>query len=215
MGFLRKIGRKIKKGFKKVMGGKFGKILGGVALAMMFYGGAQAMFGNTKWFQGLDKTLKSVKGFVTGTPTEAITKLETVAPADITLQASAEASKAAGKEALATTKFDVLKETIKTGATKTKDYLFPEGDTFIPDTIKTVGVSTLLAPKPDVDTGGYGRMPDVSSFQGLQNNYVTAVQNEIPQLQGSDFQRISNTGLYGTLSPNYLLEQQQAYKRLG
>jgi hypothetical protein len=58
-------------------------------------------------------------------------------------------------------------------------------------------------------------MPDVSSFQGLQNNYVTAVQNEIPQLQGADFQRISNTGLYGTLSPNYLLEQQQAYKRLG
>ena len=29
MGFLRKVGKKIKKGLKKVFGGKFGKIIGG------------------------------------------------------------------------------------------------------------------------------------------------------------------------------------------
>ena len=35
MGFLRKVGKKIKKGVKKLFSSKFGKILGGIGLSMI------------------------------------------------------------------------------------------------------------------------------------------------------------------------------------
>ena len=41
MGFLRKVGKKIKKGLKIVFGGKFGKIIGGIGLALSFWNGAK------------------------------------------------------------------------------------------------------------------------------------------------------------------------------
>ena len=72
MGFLRKVGRKIKRGAKKLLGGKFGKILGGLGLTMMFFGGANALFGNQKWFQGLKTNLNKVNPFAKGDVTGAV-----------------------------------------------------------------------------------------------------------------------------------------------
>ena len=63
MGFLRKVGRKIKKKVNKLFGGKFGKILGGVGLSMMFFGGAQALFGKSPWWEGFSERLKNTKLF--------------------------------------------------------------------------------------------------------------------------------------------------------
>ena len=72
MGFLRKVGRKIKKGIKKLFGSKFGKILGGIGLSMMFFGGANALFGKQKWFQGLKTNLNKVNPFAKGDVTGAV-----------------------------------------------------------------------------------------------------------------------------------------------
>jgi len=71
MGFLRKVGKKIKKGVSKLLGGKFGKILGGIGLAMMFWGGANALFGNTKWFQGLKTNIGKMNPFGSQSVTQA------------------------------------------------------------------------------------------------------------------------------------------------
>jgi len=76
MGFLRKVGRKIKKGVKKLLGGKFGKILGGIGLSMMFWGGANAMFGKMDWFKNLNTTLKNIKPFANNNIEGAITRLD-------------------------------------------------------------------------------------------------------------------------------------------
>ena len=71
MGFLRKVGKKIKKGVSKLLGGKFGKILGGIGLAMMFWGGASALFGNQGWFQGLKTNLAKMNPFGSQSITQA------------------------------------------------------------------------------------------------------------------------------------------------
>jgi len=76
MGFLRKIGKKIKKGVKKLMGGKFGKILGGIGLAMTFWGGANALFSGQGWFDGLTKNLKNMKPFGESSIGESIKRLD-------------------------------------------------------------------------------------------------------------------------------------------
>ena len=81
MGFLRKVGRKIKKGVKKLFGGKFGKILGGIGLSMMFWGGAKALFGGQGgWFDSLSSKLKDMKPFGDTSVTSTIEKLDTVTP---------------------------------------------------------------------------------------------------------------------------------------
>jgi len=77
MGFLRKVGKKIKKGVKKLFGSKFGKILGGIGLAMMFWGGANAMFGNTKWFQGLKTNISKMNPFAKPDLTSAVSEVAT------------------------------------------------------------------------------------------------------------------------------------------
>lgn len=76
MGFLRKIGKKIKKKVKKLFSGKFGKILGGIGLALTFWGGANALFNGKGWFDGLTKNLKNMKPFGDSTIGDAITRLD-------------------------------------------------------------------------------------------------------------------------------------------
>jgi hypothetical protein len=167
MGKLRQIGRKIKKGVKKLFGSKFGKILGGIGLAMMFFGGANALFGNQKWFQGLKTNLNKVnpfaKGDVTGAVESATQALDTTASVTTTpsvgtneflegAKASAKGgidlakqtqTKAYSPEFLTETSFadlDTLGQKIKKVGVETKDFLLPEGsmDTFVPDVAKSV-----------------------------------------------------------------------------
>lgn len=61
MGFLRKVGRKIKRGVKKLFKSKLGRILGGIGLSMIFWGGAQALFGQTQWWQQMQTGLSKLK----------------------------------------------------------------------------------------------------------------------------------------------------------
>ena len=77
MGFLRKVGKKIKKGMGKLFGSKFGKILGGIGLAMMFWGGANAMFGKMDWFNGLKSNLSKMNPFAKPDLTSAISEVTT------------------------------------------------------------------------------------------------------------------------------------------
>src|SRR6056300_2106018 len=147
MGLLRKVGKKIKKGVKKLFGSKFGKILGGIGLAMMFWGGANAMFGNTKWFQGLKTNISKMNPFATPDLTSAVNEVGTVAT-DTVVGTGAETVKS---EALAG-----AAESVKTGlqvgkdATKTlTDIPFSELD--LGQKVAKAGAETLEFVTPSKD----------------------------------------------------------------
>ena len=174
MGWLRKIGKKIKKGVKKLFGGKFGKILGGIGLAMMFFGGANALFGQQKWFQGLKTNLNKMNPFAKGDVTSAVenvTKtLDTTGTTTIgtggtetlkseALAGAAESAKAGidlakqaqtkaySPEFLTETSFadlDTIGQKIKKVGVETKEFLLPEDSTFVGDVTRSVGTSLAL-----------------------------------------------------------------------
>ena len=131
MGFLRKVGRKIKKGVKKLMGGKFGKILGGIGLAMTFMGGANALFGGNPLFEGIKETLGSMNPFKSNNLTEASSK---------TIEA------AEAVTPLTDTPFKDLKgfDKVKKLGVETKEFLFPEDSKFVGDVTRSVGSTLLL-----------------------------------------------------------------------
>ena len=72
MGKLRKIGKKITRGLNKVFGKKLGKIIGGIGLSMLFFGGAQALFGNQAWFKSMTSTLDKMNPFTESTVTGSV-----------------------------------------------------------------------------------------------------------------------------------------------
>jgi len=238
MGWLRKIGKKIKKGVKKLFGGKFGKILGGIGLAMMFFGGANALFGQQKWFQGLKTNLNKMNPFAKGDVTSAVenvTKtLDTTGTTTIgtggtetlkseALAGAAESVKAGikiGKEASRTltdipfSELDLGQKIAKAGI-ETKEFLVPDMPStvgeFAGDVTRQLGreyVMGALQEEP-VDEGGYGVMPSVGSFEPAQSAYMAEVRTQMPNLQATNFQQLNQSLLYGTLSPQYLMGQTQ------
>jgi hypothetical protein len=238
MGWLRKIGKKIKKGVKKLFGGKFGKILGGIGLSMLFFGGANALFGKKKWFQGLKTNLNKMNPFAKGDVTSAVenvTKtLDTTGTTTIgtggtetlkseALAGAAESAKAGikiGKEASRTltdipfSELDLGQKIAKAGI-ETKEFLVPDMPStvgeFAGDVTRQLGqqyVMGALQEEP-VDEGGYGRMPSVGSFEPAQSAYMAEVRTQMPNLQATNFQQLNQSLLYGTLSPQYLMGQAQ------
>ena len=238
MGWLRKIGKKIKKGVKKLFGGKFGKILGGIGLAMMFFGGANALFGKQKWFQGLKTNLNKMNPFAKGDVTSAVEnvtkKLDTTGTTTIgtggtetlkseALAGAAESAKAGikiGKEASRTltdipfSELDLGQKIAKAGI-ETKEFLVPDMPStvgeFAGDVTRQLGkqyVVGALQEEP-VDEGGYGVMPSVGSFEPAQSAYMAEVRTQMPNLQATNFQQLNQSLLYGTLSPQYLMGQTQ------
>lgn len=131
MGFLRKIGRKIKKGVKKLMGGKFGKLLGGIGLAMTFMGGANALFSDNPLFESIKETMGKMNPFKSNSVVEASSKTidaaEAVTP-------------------LTDTPFKDLEgfDKVKKLGVETKEFLFPKDSTFVGDVTRSVGSSLLL-----------------------------------------------------------------------
>lgn len=235
MGFLRKVGKKIKKGVKKLLGGKFGKLIGGIGLAMMFWGGANALFGNTKWFQGLKTNLGKMNPFgkadVTGAVDTATKVMDTSTAAvgeagtaeALTGEALAGAAESVktglqlGQEATRTltdipfSELDLGQKIAKVGV-ETKEFLVPEVGSvkeFAGDVTRQVGFQYAMGALEGepVDEGGYGRMPQVGSMEAPQAAYVTEVQRQMPQMQGMDFQGLNTSLFYGTLSPQWLAEQ--------
>jgi len=143
MGFLRKVGRKIKKGVKKLMGGKFGKILGGIGLAMTFMGGANALFGGNPLFEGIKETLGKMNPFKSNSVTEASSKAieatsEIASQADATNYSSKFLTDA--KYSDLTTFGQKVKKTFIEG----KEFLLPEDSTFVGDITRSVGSTLLL-----------------------------------------------------------------------
>jgi len=232
MGFLRKVGKKIKKGVKKLMGSKLGKIIGGIGLAMTFWGGANALFGNTQWFQGLKTNLNKMNPFAKGDITSAVevagkTVTDTaVAGGTETLKnqalAGAAESVKAGVELAKTTsgtltdipfsQLDLGQKIAKVGV-ETKDFLLPDVSSvgeFAADVTRSAGqqyVIGALQGEPEEQTAGFGRIPQVGSFEAPQSAYVAEVRNQIPNFQATNFNQLNQSLFYGTLSPQYLIGQ--------
>ena len=206
MGFLRKIGRKIKKKVNKLFGGKFGKIIGGIGLSMMFFGGAQALFGNQKWFQGLKTNLNKMNPFAKGDVTSAV---ETVA------EVSGQDSLGVGENLLPGEAELITGETVSKGASavvdKSKGNILSslKESEFIPDVLTGAGTSLAISavqgePEEPFISGGIASQPQM---EASQNAYLAEVQNQMPQYQGTNFQNLNQSLFYGTLSPDYLLAQ--------
>ena len=219
MRFLRKVGRKIKKGVKKLFGSKIGKILGGIGLSMMFFSGANALFGNQKWFQGLKTNLNKINPFAKGDVTGAV---ENVAQSmDPTLEGLKEATKRSfetvGKDATRTltdipfSELDIGQKIAKVGV-ETKDFLIPDVSSvgeFAADVTKTAGkqyVMGALQGEPEETFYSKG-VQQVGSMEGPQSAYMAEVRNQIPNLQATNFNQLNQSLLYGTLSPQYLTGQ--------
>ena len=206
MGFLRKIGRKIKKKVNKLFGGKFGKIIGGIGLSMMFFGGAQALFGKSPWWKGFSERLQNTKLFGKNNIADAV---ETVA------EVSGQDSLGKGTGLFPGEAEVITGETVSKGASavvdKSKGNIlssFKESE-FIPDVLKGAGTSLAISavqgePEEPFISGGIAPQP---AMEASQNAYLAEVQNQMPQYQGTNFQNLNQSLFYGTLSPDYLLTQ--------
>ena len=206
MGFLRKVGRKIKKKVNKLFGGKFGKILGGVGLSMMFFGGAQALFGKSPWWEGFSERLKNTKLFGKNNVADAI---ETVA------EVGGQDSLGKGTGLFPGEAEVITGETVSKGASavvdKSKGNILSslKESEFIPDVLTGAGTSLAISavqgePEEPFISGGIASQPQM---EASQNAYLAEVQNQMPQYQGTNFQNLNQSLFYGTLSPDYLLAQ--------
>ena len=193
MGFLRKVGRKIKKKVNKLFGSKFGKIIGGIGLSMMFFGGAQALFSNKPWWKGFSERLQITRLFgknnLADAATEAVNVLE-VNPDDPLSAVSN----------VADVVVDKPKNKILSSITESE---------FIPNVAEGLTTSLALSavqgePEEPFISGGIAPQP---AMEASQNAYLAEVQNQMPQYQGTNFQNLNQSLFYGTLSPDYLLAQ--------
>ena len=193
MGFLRKVGRKIKKKVNKLFGSKFGKIIGGIGLSMMFFGGAQALFSNKPWWKGFSERLQNTRLFgknnLADAATEAVNVLE-VNPDDPLSAVSN----------VADVVVDKPKNKILSSITESE---------FIPNVAECLTTSLALSavqgePEEPFISGGIAPQP---AMEASQNAYLAEVQNQMPQYQGTNFQNLNQSLFYGTLSPDYLLAQ--------
>ena len=202
MGFLRKVGKKIKKGVKKLMRGTFGKVLGGAGLAMMFWGGANALFGNMDWFKTLSSRMSKVKPFGNTSIGDTISQLDKANFADLGVsQKIAKAGVEVGKGFY--TAGESIGEKIKNPFTKD----------FIPDVTKSVVTNVALdavSGTPEQPFVGGGIMPTPVQEQA-QGAYMADLNTAMPQSNIQNFQQAQQSLLYGTLSPFYLQEQARMY----
>tara|TARA_Y100001938_G_scaffold1942_1_gene2419 strand:+ start:95 stop:772 length:678 start_codon:yes stop_codon:yes gene_type:complete len=209
MGFLRKVGRKIKKKVNKLFGGKFGKIIGGIGLSMMFFGGAQALFGKSPWWKGFSERIKNRNLFGKNNIADAV---ETVA------EVSGQDSLGVGKNLFPGESEVITGETVSKGVSsvldeKSKSKILSSitESEFIPDVLKGAGTSLAISavqgePEEPFISGGIAPQP---AMEASQNAYLAEVQNQMPQYQGTNFQGLMNSMIYGTLSPDYLRQQAQ------
>ena len=221
MGFLRKLGKKIKKGVKKLFKSKIGRILGGIGLSMIFWGGAQALFGQTQWWQQMQTGLSKLKKpFGTTDVTNAVNETNKI------MDATKTAGDAIGKEQVLIETADAAKTVADTGAKtlldRTKDFLTPDGgkrikeyfgESFVPDVTKGVVTNVALdavAGTPEQPFVGGGIMPTPIQEQA-QAAYMADLNTSMPQSGIQNFQQAQQSLLYGTLSPYYLQEQARMY----
>ena len=220
MGFLRKIGRKIKKGVKKLFSSSLGSIVGGIALSMMFgpmvervfQGGATAVPGKVGEEVGKKVAEEAGKKVVEEGAKQVATEAakNEFAAATVTEAVEKNFAQQLGTN-LKKGAIDIgtgIKEFAVDPIGKTGKYL--SGD-FIPDVAKgvvgSVATQAIIGDPEEPFVSG-GIMPQPAQEQA-QNAYVQAVQSQVPSMQGMNFQQMNQSLLYGTLSPQYLMSQQQ------
>jgi len=239
MGFLRKVGRKIKKGAKKLFSSAIGSIIGGMAINFMFPGIGTA-------FNNLFEGAKGALGFgakegVKEVAKEGVKEVAKEAGKEVIKEGAKEAVKEVGKEAVkevgmqglkisdalnandigstASTSGATLTETIKKNfidkpiqgvqdfvsspIKTTKEFV---GKDFIPDVAQSVTTSALLGAFEEdyVDEGGYGRVASQLPNTPSQEQVLSTVNSQVPQLNIKNFDQMSKSLYYGVLSPQWL-----------
>ena len=94
-----------------------------------------------------------------------------------------------------------------------KAFDYVTSDSFLPDVGKGAATSYLTAeimgePEQQFSSAGVAGQPTMEAAQGA---YLAEVKNQIPNLPAQNFQDLSKTLFYGTLSPQFLIGQQQSY----
>jgi len=220
MGFLRKVGRKLKKGVKKLFSSSLGSIVGGIALSMMFgpmvervfQGGATAVPGKVGEEVGKKVAEEAGKKVVEEGAKQVATEAAKSEIVDSTVTGAIEKNFAQQLGAnLKEGAMDIgkgIKEFAVDPIGKTGEYI--SGD-FIPDVAQgvlgSVATQAIIGDPEEPFISG-GIMPQPAQEQA-QNAYVQAVQAQVPSMQGMNFQQMNQSLLYGTLSPQYLMSQQQ------
>jgi len=220
MGFLRKVGRKLKKGVKKLFSSSLGSIVGGIALSMMFgpmvervfQGGATAVPGKVGEEVGKKVAEEAGKKAVEEGAKQVATEAAKSEIVDSTVTGAIEKNFAQQLGAnLKEGAMDIgkgIKEFAVDPIGKTGEYI--SGD-FIPDVAQgvlgSVATQAIIGDPEEPFISG-GIMPQPAQEQA-QNAYVQAVQAQVPSMQGMNFQQMNQSLLYGTLSPQYLMSQQQ------
>ena len=230
MGFLRKKARQLKKGIKQLFSSSLGRIVGGIALSMMFgpvvdrifQGGASAASGKVGEEVGKKVVEKEVEKKVAEEAGKKIVEKGTEQVATEAVKNEFVDSTVTG--AVEKNFMQQLGTNLKEGAIdigtgiknfavdpigKTGEYL--GGKNFIPDVAQgvlgSVATQAIIGDPEEPFVSG-GIMPQPAQEQA-QNAYVQAVQAQVPSMQGMNFQQMNQSLLYGTLSPQYLMSQQQ------
>ena len=229
MGKLRKIGKSLKKKVKKLFSSKLGRIVGALAIGYMLGPQGFDVFGR------LGNLVGSKTGEVAGE--QAVQQVATeAAKEEATKKVVEEGTKEIVSNTVGgavegtldiiekdpsflekfTTNLGEGVTNIKEGVTefaadpigKTGEYL---GGDFVPDVARgvTTGlISAEIMGEPEEQFVGGGLLPQPQQ-EAAQNAYVQAVQNQIPQMQGMNFQQLNQSLLYGTLTPQFLMGQSQ------
>ena len=228
MGFLRKVGRKIKKGVKKLFSSPFGSILGSMAINFMFPGIGQA-FNNV--FKGATKALgfgtkeavkKGTEEVLKKGTEEVIKKgTEEVLVQGIKISDAKKITDANALTSQAVTSGTTISETLKKNFVDkpiqfgkdfidapfktTKEFISPDGE-FIGDVAQSVTTSALLGSFQEdyVDEGGYGRVASQLPNTPSQEQVLSTVNSQVPQLNIKNFDQMSKSLYYGVLSPQWL-----------
>lgn len=229
MGAIRRLGRSIKKRTKKLFSSKLGRIIGTIAIGYMLGPQGFDVFGR------LGNIVGTKTGEVAGE--QAVQQVvKEKAKEEVTKKAVEEGTKEVVSNSLTdaigktvdivekdpsflekfTTNLGEGVTNIKEGVTefaadpigKTGEYL---GGEFVPDVARgvTTGlISAEIMGEPEEQFVGGGLLPQPQQ-EAAQNSYVQAVQNQIPQMQGMNFQQLNQSLLYGTLTPQFLIGQSQ------
>ena len=218
MGFLRKVGRKIKKGVKKLFSSPLGSILGSMAINFMFPGIGQTFnnlfegakgalgFGTEKVVEkGAEKMVEEVvkKGAEKGVE-EGVKELSANVITDTATTSGATLTETLKKNFI-DRPIQAGKDFIDAPFKTTKEFISPDGE-FIPDVAQSLTTSALLGSfqgEPDEPFYSKGVSQQLSSVPS-QEQVLSTVNSQVPQLNIKSFDEMSKSLYYGVLSPQWL-----------
>jgi hypothetical protein len=241
MGFLRKVGRKIKKGAKKLFSSAIGSIIGSMAINFMFPGIGTA-FNNM--FEGARGALgfgakEGAKEVVKEGAKEVVKEGAKEGAKEVVKEGAKEGAKEVVKEvgiqglkisdALPLNANDIVSTANTSGATLTEtikknfidkpiqgvqDFVSSPikttkefvGENFIPDVAQSVTTSALLGAfqgEPEEPFYSKGVSQQLSSVPS-QEQVLSTVNSQVPQLNIKNFDQMSKSLYYGVLSPQWL-----------